>query len=190
MTLEAVQVEKRLLTVSDYHKMIAAEILGENDRVELIYGEIIKMSAVHSPHSSRVKRIANFFFRSLPPQVANISIQDPITLSSTDSEPEPDITIAAYREDFYLENHPTPSDIHLVIEVSHSTLKYDRIVKTSLYAKSNISLYWIVNIEEEQIEVYSKPKNGEYSTKRVFVKGETIKFESFKLDIEVASLLG
>ena len=190
MTLEAVQVEKRLLSISDYHKMIVAGILGENDRVELIYGEILKMSAVHSPHSSRVKRIANFFFRNLLPQTANISVQDPITLDLTNSEPEPDIVIAAYREDFYLEHHPTPTDIHLVIEVSHSTLKYDRLVKTSLYAKSNISLYWIVNIEEEQVEVYSKPKNGEYSAKKVIEKGEKIKFDAFKLDIDVASHLG
>ena len=190
MTLEAVQVEKRLLSISDYHKMIEVGILGENDRVELIYGEIIKMSAVHSPHSSRVKRISNFFFRNLPPLSANISVQDPITLPSVDSEPEPDIVIANYREDFYLENHPTPSDIHLVIEVSHSTLKYDRVVKTSLYAKADIPLYWIVNVEEEQIEVYSKPKNGEYSTKQVFEKGKTFRLESFDLEVEVDLLLG
>lgn len=190
MTLKTVQVEKRLLSVSDYHKMIAAGIFKENDRVELIYGEIVKKSAVHSPHSSRVTRISQFFFRNLSTKSAIVSIQDPITLPTVNSEPEPDIVIAKYQEDFYLEHHPTPADIHLVIEVSHTTLAYDRRVKTSLYAEAEIPLYWIINVEEEQIEVYTQPKNGEYSTKNVFEKGEKFHLDIFDLDIEVNALLG
>ena len=190
MTLEAVQVERRILSVADYHKMIEANILGENDRVELIYGQLINMSAVSSSHSGRVNRISSFFIRNLSPDEYVICVQNPITLADENSEPEPDIVIARFREDFYTKSHPSPADIHLLIEVSNTTLNYDRKVKTKLYAEANIAEYWIINTDKAEIEVYKYPKNNEYSTFKKYKKGENLSFSLLKEKIEVNALLG
>lgn len=189
MTLEAVQIERRILSVADYHKMIEANILGENDRVELIYGQLINMSAVSSSHSGRVNRISSFFIRNLSPKKYIVCVQNPITLIAENSEPEPDIVIANYREDFYTESHPNPADIRLLIEVSNTTLNYDRKVKTKLYAEANIPEYWIINTDKSVIEVYKEPKRGEYSDIKKYKKGDKLTFSLSKENIEVNTLL-
>lgn len=190
MTLEAVQVERRILTVADYHKMIEAKILGDNDRVELIYGQLINMSAVSSSHSGRVNRISSYFIRNLSPEKYVICVQNPITLTNENSEPEPDVAIARYREDFYTESHPVPADIHLLIEVSNTTLNYDRKVKTKLYAEANIAEYWIVNTDKGEIEIYREPTNGQYISVKKYKKGEKLSFSLSKEKIEVNTLIG
>lgn len=83
-----------------------------------------------------------------------VAVQNPITLPDLASEPEPGLVIATFREDFYTDTHPTAKDIHLVIEVSNTTLSFDREVKYALYAEAGIPEYWIINTEEEQIEIF------------------------------------
>ncbi len=190
MTLEAVQVDRRILSVADYHKMIEANILGEDDSVELIYGQLINMSAVNSSHSGRVNRISSFFIRNLSPEKYVICVQNPITLTDENSEPEPDIVITRYREDFYTESHPVPADIHILIEVSNTTLNYDRKVKTKLYAEAKISEYWIINTDKAEIEVYKQAKNGKYSDVKKYKKGDKLTLSLSKEKIEIDTLLG
>ncbi len=111
-------------------------------------------------------------------------VQEPIILSTTDSEPEPDVVIARNRSDNYLDSHPEPADILLVIEVSDSTLKYDRQTKLSLYAEAGIANYWIFNLVDNQLEIYSEPYqkrqgNFNYRSQRVLLPNEAVVIPGF-----------
>ncbi len=184
----SVQLARRLLTVEEYHKMIEVGIFDEDDRLELINGEIIEMSPIGSLHASRVNRIVSVF-RKLPEEDAILSVQNPITVRPI-SEPEPDISLLKYREDFYESKHPTPDDTLLVIEVSDTSLSYDREVKKPLFAEAGIPELWIVNIEDEQVEVYKNPVKGDYGRRQDFKRGDTIFLEKLDLSIKVTKILG
>lgn len=185
----SVQIAKRLLTVSEYHKMAEVGILTKDDRVELINGEIITMSPIKSFHWGRVKRINAVLSKILKEFDIVISIQDPITISSI-SEPEPDIALLHYRNDFYTDKHPTSKDVYLIIEVSDTTLAYDKGAKKRLYAMAEVPEYWIVNLPAECIEMYKKPEGEDYLIKESFGKGEEIAIDVFGIKIKVVDLLG
>lgn len=180
-------VEKRLLTVDDYYKMAEFGILKPDERVELINGEIIKMSPVNSRYAGHV-RLMNRTLNFLIGTEAIISIQNPIRLNDK-SEPEPDIAVLYPREDSYIESHPTADDIILLIEVSDSTLRYDRVQKAELYATENIQEYWIVNLQNKQLEVYQNPLDGKYTTKAILKKGEKVKIPNTDIEIEVSAII-
>ena len=183
-----VNVEKRLLTVAEYHKMAEVGILDSDDRVELIKGEIIKMSPLNSPHTSHVKRLNALMFRLFGNHLT-ISVQDPITIEDH-SEPEPDIALLAFSEDFYAERHPRPEDVLLLIEVADSTLAKDQQLKLPLYAEAGIKEYWIVNIVNKQLEVYQKPKDSSYTLQKIYTSGDQVSLENLGATIDVNSILG
>jgi Uma2 family endonuclease len=185
----SVQIAKRLLTVSEYHKMAEAGILTEDDRVELINGEIITMSPINSLHAGHVKRINALLSRLLINEDVVVSIQDPITIDAY-SEPEPDVALLRYREDFYTDSHPVPKDVYLIIEVASSSVAYDREVKLKMYAKAGIPEYWIVNLEEGQIEVYQQPVGNEYAEEKAFQSHDELALAIFSLKIKGSDLLG
>jgi len=135
-------------------------LLNEDSRVELIDGEIIEMAPIGSSHSGNVKRFIRLFSRVIANQ-AILAVQDPVVLSS-DSEPEPDIALLRWRADDYEQSHPHPEDVLLLIEVSDSTLRYDRDVKIPLYAKNGIPEVWLLDIQNRQLEIYREPINGIY----------------------------
>ncbi|HBW92292.1 MAG TPA: hypothetical protein DEG17_26360, partial [Cyanobacteria bacterium UBA11149] len=137
-------VTPKRFTIEDYHRLIDLGFLTENDRVELIRGELMEMIAKGTPHTVCNTRCCRELTLLLQRR-AIIRGQEPITLFPY-SEPEPDIVIARYRPDDYLSGHPTPVDIFLVAEVADSTLKYDKEVKLQLYAESGITDYWIFNL--------------------------------------------
>lgn len=184
----SVQISKRLLTVSEYHKMAEAGILTEDDRVELIHGEIIEMSPIGSLHSGYVKRINNLFNRLLEGHYI-VSVQDPIYIDKF-SEPEPDIAVLRYREDFYEKSHPRPEDVFLLIEVADTSLYYDRITKLKLYANAGIPEFWIINLEDAQIEVFKKPVQDGYHFQEKIKRDGTIFFEKFNLHIKATQIFG
>ncbi len=184
----SIQLAKRLLTVSEYHKMAEVGILDEDDRVELINGEIIEMSPIGSLHASRVNRIIATFKR-LPDELAILSVQNPISIGPY-SEPEPDIVLVKFRSDFYEGRLPNSEDILLVIEVSDTSLGYDREVKKPLFATAGIPEFWIVNIGESQVEVYKKPANGDYASRQDFKRGDTIFIDNLDFAVEVDKVLG
>lgn len=180
--------EKRLLTCDDYHAMIAAGILDEDNKVELLNGELILMSPISPNHSGVINRL-NSLLQELLKGLAIIAVQNPVSLAPF-SEPEPDLAILKPRDDFYFDAHPIPEDILLLIEVSDFTLEKDRSVKAPLYAKAGIPFYWIVNVPELQLEAYSRPAKGKYKLRQIYLLDEKVEIPPFGVEVEVSKLIG
>ncbi|HCQ21726.1 MAG: Uma2 family endonuclease [Aphanizomenon sp.] len=168
-------------TITEYHRLADLDFFTEDDRVELIKGEIIKMAAKGKAHSVCNTRLYRELFKLLE-EKATIRGQEPIIIN--DSEPEPDLTIVKNTPDDYFLNHPIPSDIFLIIEVADSSLKYDQEVKLFLYSEAGISDYWIFNLMAYYLECYSDPyqdlqgKFG-YRHKSIILPNESVKLPFF-----------
>jgi len=177
--------EKRLFTVDEYYKM--AEFgLFENQRVELIHGEIIVMSPMNDPHLGMVARIMRLLNRYSVDKYF-YSPQSPLRLE-THNVPEPDIVVAKPREDDYMNSPMQPEDVYLVIEVSDSTVQRDRKVKIPLYAMAGISEYWIVNLKEHQVEIFRQAKNETYQKTIIAKTGEMAICETTGFTVSVDDL--
>ncbi|MEG4573449.1 Uma2 family endonuclease [Microcoleus sp. N3A4] len=175
-------VTAKRFSIAEYHRLEELGFFESDNRFELIRGEIIKMAAKGTFHSVCNSLLLGELYPLLRKR-AIVRGQDPITLSD-DSEPEPDVAIARNRSDNYLSSHPLAADILLVIEVSDSTLKYDRRTKLSLYAESGISDYWIFNLVDIQLEMHSEPyqkqRGGfDYRVKRVVLPNEVVVIPGF-----------
>jgi Uma2 family endonuclease len=144
----------RRFTVSDYHRMIEAGILGEDDRVELLEGCIVPKMTHDPPHDSTIQIVSECLATVLPVGWRT-RIQSAITTG--DSEPEPDLAIVRGHARTYAKRHPGPQDIGLVIEVVDSSLDQDRIEKARIYAQAGIATYWLINLIESRVEVFSDP---------------------------------
>lgn len=153
-------VERRLWTVDEYHRLAEAGILHEDDRVELIEGELLTMSPVGLRHVACVNRI-NKLFGDLFGGRAIVSVQNPVKLGEY-SEPQPDLLLLKYRDDFYADVAPAIEDVLVCVEVSDTTIAYDRRVKRRLYARAGISEYWLVNLVDNGVEVHRQPEGDEY----------------------------
>ncbi len=185
----SVQIARHWFTVSEYDRMGQTGILTEDDRVELVEGEIIEMSPIGRRHAACVGRLTNFFGRLLE-EKAIVWVQNPIVLNDY-SEPQPDVALLRRRDDFYERSLPTPDDVLLVVEVAETTIEYDRQIKVPLYARAGIAEVWIVNLVDEQIEIYAQPVNDKYQIKREAKRGETIKSPSaFDVTLGVDDILG
>jgi Uma2 family endonuclease len=147
----------RRFSVSEYHRLIELGILTEDDNLELLDGYLVHKMSRNPPHDAAIQKGTKSWFRVLPPGW-DLRVQSAITLS--DSEPEPDHAIVRGDETAYLTRHPTAADIGLVVEVSDSTLLGDRDDKGRIYARSGIATYWIVNLNDSQIEVYTSPSGA------------------------------
>lgn len=181
----ALQIARHQFTVGDYHRMVEAGILSPFDKVELIDGEVIQMSPIGSRHAGCVNRLNRLLNQKLGP-TAIVAIQNPVRLNEF-SEPQPDVCVLQGRDDFYASQHPTASDILLIVEVADSTLEFDREVKRHLYESVNISEYWLVNLVDEEIEVYRQSETGKYSAASCYKRGEIIPVtvvESFSIQVE------
>ena len=163
---------RRRLTVNDYHRMGAAGILREDDRVELLDGDLYDMPPIGDGHIGRVNRSDHVLNRRVGDQ-AIVSVQNPIRLSDA-SEPEPDIALLRPREDFYATRKAGPEDVLLLVEIAESSLDYDRLTKLPRYAAAGIVEVWIVNLVDEQIEVYRGPTGGEYAVRTTHRRGDTL----------------
>src|SRR4051812_36319125 len=136
----AVQMARYLFNVTQYEQIGEAGILSEDARVELIDGEIIRMSPVTPHHAASVMRLNDKLSRSLDTRVI-ISVHNPIRLSEY-SEPEPDLALLKYRSSFYADAHPEPADTLLIIEVTDGTVEAERQMKVPLYARAGIPEVW------------------------------------------------
>lgn len=141
-------------SVDQYHQMIAAGVLTENDRVQLLEGEIVCMTPIGPLHRYAVHICAKTLGKLLPPEW-ELMIQQPITLAA--SEPEPDLSVVRREAALGLDRHPGPADTAILIEVADSSLPLDRNRKQAIYAAAGIPEYWIVNLAQRCIEVYRKP---------------------------------
>jgi len=154
---------QRRFTVAEYHKLGEVGILTPADRCELIHGLIVEKPVINPPHAAAVRRVNRHLTALLGAEVV-IGVQQPITLS--DSEPEPDVVVAIGTEQDYAKRHPGAREVPLVVEVSDSSLPDDQTTKLGLYAAAKIPVYWIVNIPERRIEVYTQPRGGKSPTYR------------------------
>lgn len=171
------QLLTRKFTVSDYHKMGEFGILTPQDYVELIEGQIIAMSPISLRHAAMVKRLNILLTYQLYNQ-AIIGVQDPIELDDF-SEPQPDISVLAIRPDFYELEIPKPKDILALIEISDTTIEYDKEIKVPLYAANNIPEVWLFNLNNKSLEVYRNPQNNTYQIQKVLPKNQTVSLLSF-----------
>lgn len=167
-----VQLDRRLFTVTDYQRMIETGILQEGDRCELLNGEIVKMATIGRKHAAVVNRINKLFSRILQEAII-VSVQNPIELGAF-SQPEPDIALLRWQDDFYESGHPQAQDVYLLIEVADTTLETDRAIKLPIYAQTGISEVWIVNLQDLQIEVYRSPIEDTYSVSQILTAGQML----------------
>jgi Uma2 family endonuclease len=159
-------------SVDDYVKMIKHGILTENHNVELIRGEIVPKMPKGDLHTWCLRAMTRVFGR-LTSELAVLSVQDPIYL--TDSAPEPDVVLLAFRDDLYRNAKPRAADALLVVEIAESSLDYDREVKRRLYAENGVAEYWIANLIDRCVEIHRQPlADGTYSETRSVKPGETI----------------
>lgn len=181
-------VKPHLITVAAYDRMIEAGIYTENDRIELINGRIVEIMPKGPKHTSANSRIVRFLIKLFDEKVI-VRNQDPIVLDDF-SEPEPDIVLANWDDKEYSENHPTPPDILLVMEISDTTLAYDREDKARAYSRSGIQQYLLLNLQNETIEDYREPSPDGYQFKRTHRSGDALNLVAFpEIEIEVVNLL-
>ena len=182
-------VKPKRFRVEEFRKMTEIGILPEESGWEIIDGFLIDKMTIGSKHASVVRRLEKFFERAVGDQVI-VSGQNPVQIDDYNA-PEPDIALLELREDFYAASHPTPTDVLLLIEVSDSTIEYDREIKKTLYAGAEIAEYWLVNLKDETVEVYTLPKNGSYYSARILEAGETIESTIIEnLRLSVGEILG
>jgi Uma2 family endonuclease len=185
----AVHIARHLFTVDEYYKMAENGVLTEDSRVELIEGEIVDMPPIGSGHASSVDRTGDRLRATLG-GIASVRTQQPLNLGQR-SEPEPDLAIVGRRDDYYASAHPTPADVLLLVEVSDTSLAYDRETKGPLYARAGIADYWILNLVDRQLEVFREPTAAGYADVQVLVPGDAVQPLSFPtISIAVSSLLG
>ena len=170
-----IQRRQKLWTRAQYDKAIAAGIFTPEDKIELIEGRLIQKMPIHAPHSTSMGLVEDAFNSFLVKGIHLIRTQQPLALGSS-SEPEPDIAIVEGERRDYAVDHPKTA--LLVIEVSDSSLAFDRGTKAAMYAKAGIADYWIVNINERVVEVHRDPVKvngrGRYQTQLRYTEGGSV----------------
>ena len=165
----------RRFTVDEYHRMIDAGILTEDDPVELLEGWVRYKMPRNPRHDTRLD-VTKQALMAVLPSAWWVRDQKAITLS--DSEPEPDLTVVPAPARKYEDHHPGPGEIALVIEVANSTLDFDRVEKSRIYAAAGIPIYWIVNLVDNQVEVFTDPTgpcpHPAYRRRTDFKPGDTV----------------
>lgn len=184
-----VQILRKKFTVGQYDQMIESGILTDRDRVELLQGEIIEMSPVGRQHAACVDRLNELFVLALSTR-AIVRVQSPVRLSNN-SEPQPDVAILRRRPDFYVEGHPRPEDIFALVEVSDTTVEFDRTVKVPLYAQEYIPEVWIVDLNAQAAQVYREPSSSGYQQVQSFRRGQSLMFQAFTtIQFSIEQVLG
>lgn len=182
-----VQTQHRF-SVAEYHRMAETGILRPDARVELLDGRIIDMSPIGPFHGGITKRL-NHLFTRLARGRWMVSVQDPLRLND-DSEPEPDLMLVKPAPDDYTSRHPGPEDVFLLIEVSDTTLDYDREEKLPAYGRAGIPEVWILNLNDRTIETYREPHFTGYAARQTLRAGDTLSPLRFPdVTLDVAELL-
>ena len=187
--VELIAARRRPFTVGEYYRMAETDILTEEDRVELIAGQIVAMSPIGSRHAACVKRL-NLLLGKMVGDSMLIGVQDPIALDAY-SAPEPDLVLLRPRTDFYADAHPTASDVLLAIEVADTSIDYDREVKLPLYAQAGLAEVWLIDLQKDRIEVYAQPQGGAYQQRVEVTADATFTSPTVTgLELAVAEVLG
>jgi Uma2 family endonuclease len=160
------------ITADEYFRMGETGVLAPDARVELVEGELIEMAPIGPPHASTVERLVDLLRRALEDR-AMVRTQQPSVVGKY-SVPQPDITVVVRRDDYYADAHPEPRDVLLAVEVADSTLKFDRDVKTAMYARSGVPELWVVDIAAQRILRSASPQNGAYTEIVTLAAGDSI----------------
>ncbi len=182
------------LSVAKYHELIESGVLTTEDRIELLNGRLVPKMSQNPPHRIAMTRTNRCLRDATDPQRAHVLNQTPLTLDT--SEPEPDICLIRGSEEAFekLGRHPSPKDLLLLAEVADTSLRFDRGEKLGTYATSGIANYWIINLNDRRIECYSDPDatTATYRTMRNYSTGEVIEWQTPELGalrLNVADLL-
>lgn len=179
---------RRRFTVAECYQMAEAGILRPDERVELISGEIRVTCPQRPLHAASGSRVGRWFVRHLGDH-ALVRIKRPIHLND-DSEPGPDLVLAVCEEEEYTEHHPTPSELLLVLEVSDSTLHFDRNEKALLYAQAGIIEYCVLNLKARELEDYREPSPEGYRSKTTYTAAQSFNLAAFPdVAVPVGALL-
>lgn len=183
------QPARKLFTVAEYHQMIESGFFKEDDRFELVSGEIVEISPIGPRHAAQVDRLTDI----LPPKLkgkAKLRVQSPIELTDY-SEPQPDLALLKPRDDFYASAHPTPADALVIIEVADSTVENDRRNKIPAYAFAGVREVWLIDLVNDRIEVHSNPFKGVYQEVRIIQRGQNVISPSLpQLKLKADEVLG
>lgn len=175
-------------TIDEYHRMGEAGIFHEDSRVELIDGDVFHMCPIGTRHTGGVNRLTALLIRRLGAR-AVVSVQNPMILDDF-SEPQPDLTVLAFRSDYYEGAHPRPSDTLLAIEVADSSLSYDRRIKANLYARKHVRELWIVDVVGKALDVYRRPSASGYREHQRLMRGKRVAMSAFpRVFFRVAEIL-
>jgi Uma2 family endonuclease len=175
----------RKWTVKEYHKLGEVGIFNPEERLELIEGNIIKISAKGTVHASATRRTATLLHNLVGNQAA-VYNKSPIALDDN-SEPEPDIAVVKIDPFDYASHHPTPSEVYLIIEVADSSLTFDREIKAKAYARSGIADYWVLNVGDRQLHVFREPAVDGYQSEVILAETASIspiEFPAFNIAIQ------
>lgn len=177
-----------LITVAEYDRMIAAGVYTENDAIELLNGRIIETMPKGAKHAIINDNVARFFIKNFDEQTV-VRNQNPIILDDF-SEPEPDIVLAKLPREIYYESHPKPEDIYLVLEISDTTLVFDREEKAFSYSRAGIEQYLLINVQNQTIEDYREPSPDGYQFKKTHRLSDSFNLVAFpEIEIAVADIL-
>ena len=177
------------ITILEYDRLTKTGFFEQlrNRRVELVRGEMRQMSPPGPRHEEAVDALSEWSHEQTDRTLVRVRVQSSVGLPEIDSVPLPDL--AWVRRRSYRKSRPEGTDLFLVIEVSDSSLNYDRGTKAKLYAEAGIADYWVVNLREECIEVFRDPADGEYQSREVFDRGHTVRPLRFpKLKLSVTKL--
>ncbi|WP_263809363.1 MULTISPECIES: Uma2 family endonuclease [Salinibacter] len=185
----ATEVRPRRFTSDEVQVMLRAGILHEDDPLELIDGQLVVMSPINDPHIACINRLNTIFSKRLVPHAIEnvvVSVQNPVRIDEH-NEPEPDVVLSTA-----LDGAPHPGDVLLLVEVSDTTLAYDRDVKRPLYARAGIPEVWVLDLEARHIEVHREPDDDVYRTRHLAGLDDTVTPErpTSVGDIPVRDILG
>lgn len=184
----------RRLSVEEYHRLIEFGFFAPDERVELLEGVLHRMTPKGPRHAGVLSRLLRLCFAMIGDR-AEIRAQDSITIPSRDSEPESDLTLAEPRGDNYVERHPLPDEVLLVVEIADTSVATDRGPKLRTYAAAGIEEYWCINLEDDQIEVHREPAvledgTATYRQRSLYTKNDTVAPAHFPdCRVDVAALL-
>jgi Uma2 family endonuclease len=183
------QVARRIFTTDEFHRMGDAGILSEDDRVELIEGEIVHMSPIGTRHAACVGRLTALFTRRFGKR-GIVWVQNPIVLGKH-LEPQPDVAILKPRADFYAQKHPRAADVLLLVEVVDSSGAHDRVTKLPLYARASIPELWVIDVLSQTFEVYRQPTLRAYRLRQELRRGQRVSPLAFRrTNFRVNDILG
>ncbi|MDQ3678937.1 MAG: Uma2 family endonuclease [Actinomycetota bacterium] len=184
----AVQPVRHRFTVGEYHQMAEGGVFTEDDRVELLEGEIVEMVPIGSRHAACVTRLSRFFFEQVEGR-AVVWVQNPVRLGRH-SEPQPDVALLRPSVDDYAGGHPGPGDVLLLVEVGETTPAWDREHKLPLYASAGVREVWLVDLAAGTVEAYHRPEGGAYGEIERVGPGETLGPRAFQdVSLAVSDLL-